>query len=134
MTFTSWFRQRRSGFSGRAPGHGKRAKARAGRGLVQKRGYQPRLEVLEDRCVPTVSILNGGGLGYVGNGGGGPPDVTGMAGPNSYIEVNNSTVTIFSPKATRTILDQHGIGDFFYNPAIGNQTVIAAPFSGQLIP
>lgn len=100
----------------------------------RRRRFQPWLERLEDRCVPTVSILNGGGNGYVGNGGGGPPDVTGMAGPSSYIEVTNSTVTIFSPKDPRTILAQDGINDFFFNPAIGNQTLIDQPFSGQLLP
>jgi hypothetical protein len=81
-------------------------------------------KLLEDRALLTVSIINGGGLGYVGNGGGVPPDITGAAGPNSYLEVSNSTVTLFSPKPGRTILAQDGIGDFFYNAAIGNQTPI----------
>jgi hypothetical protein len=94
------------------------------RSSERRRRFRPRLEVLEDRSVPTVSIINGGGLGYVGNGGGGPPDVTGAAGPSSYLEITNSTVTLFSPKLPRTILAQHSIGDFFYNPAIGNETPI----------
>ncbi len=81
------------------------------------------LERLEERTLLAVSILNGGGLGYAGNGGGGPPDVTGAAGPNSYLQIDNSTVTLFS-KAGGTILDQHGINDFFYNAAIGNETRI----------
>src|SRR5258706_2655631 len=82
------------------------------------------VEAMENRLLLSVSILNGGGSGYVGNAGGGPPDITGAAGPNSYLEVSNSTVTLFSPKANRTILAQDGIFDFFYNPAIGNQTRI----------
>jgi Ca2+-binding RTX toxin-like protein len=91
--------------------------------------FRPQLELLEDRRLLTVSIINGGGLGYAGNGGGGPPDVTGAAGPNSYLEVTNSTVTLFSPKPGGAILAQDGISDFFYNPAIGNQTQIDLPGS-----
>ena len=48
----------------------------------------------------TVSIINGNGLGYLGNGGGGPPDVTGAAGPNSYLEITNSTVALFNKNGT----------------------------------
>src|SRR6266567_3549451 len=78
------------------------------------------VERLEDRRLLSVSIINGtAGSGYVGNGGGNPPDVTGAAGPNSYLEVTNNPVTLFQ-KATGTILAQHEISDFFYNPAIGN--------------
>ena len=87
------------------------------------------LEALENRTLLSVSIINGGGLGYAGNGGGGPPDVTGAAGPNSYLEVTNSTVTLFSPKAGGAILTQRGINDFFYNPAAGNLTRIDLPGS-----
>src|SRR5207247_701696 len=82
------------------------------------------IEQLENRRLLSVAILNGGGLGYVGNGGGGPPDVTGAAGPNSYMEATNNTVTIFSPKATGAILASHSINDFFFNASIGNETKI----------
>src|SRR5260370_267446 len=68
-----------------------------------RRRFQPRMEVLEERSAPAVSILNGGGLGYAGNGDGGPPDVTGAAGPNSYLEITNDTVTLFSPKQSGAI-------------------------------
>src|SRR5712692_3753249 len=121
--FTSWIRQRRSVFSGRAPGHGKRAKARAGRGLAQKRPYQPRVEQLEERCVPAVSILNGGGLGYAGDANGSdPPDTSGAAGPSSYIEVTNANIQIYTPKATGTTVVSDNMFDFFYN--VGNLTAI----------
>ena len=106
--------------------------ASAGRRRTQ-RWFRPRLEVLEERSVPTVSILNGGGSGYLGNGGGGPPDVSGAAGPNSYIEVNN-TITIFNKQTGAPLTPADSIRDFFFNPAIGNETQIDAPFSGQLIP
>ena len=92
------------------------------------------MESLEQRQLLSVTIINGGGSGYVGNGGGGPPDVTGAAGPNSYLEINNTTVTLFSPKPGGAILAQDTIFDFFYNPAIGNETRIDVPFSGAFIP
>ena len=90
------------------------------------RQFRPQFEPLEQRALLTVSIINGNGLGYVGNdtGGGSPPDVTGAAGPNSYLEVNNNTITLYSPKPGRTILAQDGINDFFFNAAKGNQTLI----------
>src|SRR5437868_1832530 len=81
------------------------------------------IEPLEQRRLLSVSILNGGGSGYVGRGGGGPPDVTGAAGPNSYLEINNNTITLFN-KPNGTVLAQRGIGDFFYNATAGNQTLI----------
>jgi len=73
-----------------------------------------RLDALEDRTVPVSTILNGGGLGYAGNAGGGPPDVTGAAGPNSYIESSNSQLTIYNPKATGTVLASASPGTFFF--------------------
>jgi Ca2+-binding RTX toxin-like protein len=107
---------------------------RGGRARRRGLGRRAQIESLEQRKLLSVSILNNGGLGYVGNGGGGPPDVTGAAGPNSYLEINNSTVTLFSPKPGGAILAQHNISDFFYNSAIGNQTVIDQPFSAGFVP
>ncbi len=95
------------------------------------RQFRPRFEPLEPRTLLTVSIINGNGLGYIGNGGGGPPDVTGAAGPNSYLEIDNTTVTLFSPKPGGTILAQRGISDFFYNANAGNQTLIDQRFSAR---
>src|SRR5207302_3731488 len=98
-------------------------------------GSRAQLQMLEKRTLLAVSIINGGGSGYLGNGGGGPPDVTGAAGPSSYLEITNSTVTLFSPKGpSRTISATRGINDFLYNPLAGNQTRIDLPFSGALIP
>ncbi len=88
-------------------------------GRVRRLAFEP----LEDRQLLAVSILNGGGMGYVGNGGGGPPDITGAAGPNSYLEVSNSRITLFN-KADGSVIDTNGTNDFFYNAAIGNQTKI----------
>src|SRR5689334_10439522 len=83
-----------------------RAKRRSG-GLDAMRRAE--MQALERRTLLAVSIINGGGAGYLGNGGGGPPDVTGAAGPSSYLEVTNSTVTLFSPKPGGAILAQRGI-------------------------
>jgi hypothetical protein len=55
MMFTSSIQQLRSGFSGRATGHAKHAKARAGQGLARRRRTRPRLEHLEDRTAPSVT-------------------------------------------------------------------------------
>ncbi len=102
------------------------------RAFAFKRGYRRRLaiEALEDRRLLVVSILNGGGLGYAGNfDGSDPPDTCGAAGPSSYIEAINGTITIFT-KATGATLQTHGINDFFYNPAIGNESLISAGSCG----
>ena len=113
---------------------------RGGRGTRPARrwslGRRAQIELLEQRTLLSVTIINGGGSGYVGNGGGAPPDVTGAAGPNSYLEINNGTVTLFSPKPGGAILaqDAKGIGDFFYNAAIGNQALIDQPFSAGFVP
>src|SRR5260370_22603737 len=82
--------------------------------------YQPRVEVLEERSAPAVSILNGGGSGYAGLGGGGPPDVTGAARPHSYLESTHKTGTLFSPQPGRALLAPHGICALFFKPARGD--------------
>jgi len=68
------------------------------------------LERLEDRTVPSVSILNNSGNGYAGlsplsqaNASGYyyvPPDTNGAAGPSAYLETVNQTVTLYGNKAT----------------------------------
>src|SRR5438094_1942303 len=66
---------------------------------------QLRLEQLEDRSLPSVTIVNNGGLGYAGldfnqSGGYVPPDTCGAAGPSNYVETVNQELAIYSPKAT----------------------------------
>lgn len=122
MNFGSWIRKVASGFSAR--GSGKHAKSKAGRGLRQKKGYRPFVDLLEDRTVLSVSILNGGGLGYAGSSGGSPPDETGAAGPSCYIETSNGNLAIFAPKATGTVLATANPDTFFFTT--GGLTQITA--------
>src|SRR5215472_693350 len=64
------------------------------------------IEALEDRTVPSVSVLNNSGNGYAGmnfnqsSGGYVPPDTCGAAGPSAYVETVNQTLAIFNPKDT----------------------------------
>jgi Ca2+-binding RTX toxin-like protein len=105
-------------------------KGLASRAAALEASVRPVLEQLESRTLLSVSIINGAGSGYVGNGAGGPPDVTGAAGPSSYLEITNDTVTLFSPKPGGAILAQHGINDFFFNSAIGNESLIDSTSRG----
>src|SRR6478672_8579566 len=62
-----------------------------------------RLERLEERSVPAVSILNGGGyagLSFNQSGGYVPPDTSGAAGPTAYVETVNQSIELFPTKAT----------------------------------
>jgi hypothetical protein len=100
----------------------RRSAERLERGLVRR----AHIEALENRTLLSVTIINGGGLGYVGRGGGGPPDVTGAAGPSSYLEINNNAVTLFN-KPGGGVIAQQNINTFFFNPAIGNESLIYNP-------
>jgi uncharacterized repeat protein (TIGR01451 family) len=89
-------------FSRPVPSGGPRRPARrnAGRG-------RPRLEPLEDRTLPSVTIAstNNNGNGYSAldfnhSGGYTPPDTQGAAGPTSYVETVNQTVALYGNKST----------------------------------
>ncbi len=91
----------------------------------RRRSLPGGLERLEGRTLLAVSILNGGGLGYAGTyDNSDPPDTCGAAGPSSYIEAINRTITIYAPDLTGTVEATHGINDFFFNPSIGNESLI----------
>jgi uncharacterized repeat protein (TIGR01451 family) len=94
------------------------------------RSARPRLEALEDRTLPSVTIApsNNSGNGYVGltidktaplDGGFVPPDTQGAAVPSEYVQSANLTYAIFSPKATGTTSALRGIQDFFTNASTG---------------
>lgn len=97
-----------------------RPKARSSLSLAR---FQPQFERLEDRALLTVSIINAGGLGYAGNGSGGPPDETGAAGPNSYIETSNGTLSIFNKATGATLVPSVNPDTFFFTT--GGLTQIA---------
>ncbi len=84
-------------------------------------------EALENRTLLSVSIFNGGGLGYAGDASGGdPPDTCGAAGPSSYIETTNGNVKIFSPKATGSSVVSQTSDNFFFSNSIGNETQVGS--------
>src|SRR5579884_1022503 len=77
----------------------------------RRRPVRLRLVQLESRVAPAVSLLNH--LDGIGFNGSAPPDTCGAAGPNSYIETANSTVTIYN-KTTNAVIASDGLYDFLY--------------------
>src|SRR5438132_3878375 len=80
-----------------------------------------RLELLEDRMVPSVTIAatNNSGQGYAAldfnqSGGYVPPDTCGAAGPTNYVETVNQTVAIYSPKATGATATTSSLSTFWF--------------------
>src|SRR6516165_4883953 len=60
-----------------------------------------RLEVLEDRSVPSITIANNyAGLDFNHSQGFIPPDTCGAGGPTNYVETVNQELAIYIPKAT----------------------------------
>src|SRR5437879_13745678 len=88
---------------------------------AKSRRSRLRLEILEDRTVPSVSIAttNNNGQGFTAldfnqSGGYVPPDTNGAAGPTNYVETVNQTVAIYSPKATGASATTSSLGTFWY--------------------
>jgi hypothetical protein len=133
MMFTSWIPQLTSVRSGHVPRHGKHAKARGGRGLLHKERYKPRLEVLEDRSAPAVSILNGAGSGFAGTADGGDPqDTNGAAGPSSYVEGSGFTVAIFNKVTGAPVTPSDSFSHFLFT--VGGLTKITPTPAGLATP
>jgi hypothetical protein len=76
----------------------------------RSRAGRPQLEQLESRLVPTVQLLNNFG-GLVS---GAPPDTCGAAGPNSYLETVNTSVSIYDKGNGSTIVSTD-MFTFFFN-------------------
>src|SRR5438034_11481767 len=79
---------------------------------------RPAFETLEDRTVPTVSVLNNGGNGYAGlnfgqSGGYVPPDTCGAAGPSVYVETVNQALAVYNPKSTGASALRDTLAHFF---------------------
>jgi hypothetical protein len=128
--FALWNRQLMLGFSRTI--QGRHRKARNGCRFLEKRRFQPFLEILEERTLPTVNLLNNfTGLASDGNG---PPDTCIAAGTTSYVETVNQTVSI-TPKATGIMSTSHTFQDFFINPQFdGGRLPKASPTSFQTDP
>jgi uncharacterized repeat protein (TIGR01451 family) len=78
-----------------------------------------RLEPLDDRIVPTVSVLNNSGGGYAAlsfnqSGGYVPPDTDGAAGPSAYVETVNQEIALYPNKATGAGAVTDGLSHFLF--------------------
>ena len=83
------------------------------------------VERLEDRTVPSVSVLNNGGNGYAAlnfnqSGGYIPPDTNGAAGPSNstnpgvYVETVNQAVALYGNRATGTPATTAALSTFWF--------------------
>ncbi|MBI3411108.1 MAG: DUF11 domain-containing protein [Planctomycetes bacterium] len=76
---------------------------------------QPLVERLEDRTVPTVSVVSSyTGLDFNQSGGYVPPDTAGAAGPSNYVESVNQELAIYSPKATGATQVKDSFSHFYF--------------------
>jgi uncharacterized repeat protein (TIGR01451 family) len=97
----------------------RRTAGRRGRRRHSTLFCRPAPERLEDRTVPSVSLLNNNGNGYAGlsfnqSGGYVPPDTCGAAGPSVYVETVNQTVAIYSPKASGASATTSSLSSFLF--------------------
>jgi hypothetical protein len=81
-----------------------------------RRSHRLELERLEDRIVPSLTLLSDYiGLDSKGVGGGGePPDNQGAAGPSSVVEAVNQGIAIYSPKSTGSSAVTDTLGHFYF--------------------
>jgi uncharacterized repeat protein (TIGR01451 family) len=89
--------------------------------LISRRARKWRLAVekLEDRTVPSVTILNNNGSGYAAlsfnqSGGYVPPDTCAAAGPSVDVETVNQTLAIYNPKSTGSSASTDSLAHFFF--------------------
>ena len=86
--------------------------------FAQRKGwFRPRLEALENRIAPAVSVT--GSFSGIGNTGWTPPNPGAAAGPNYVVETVNESVAIFS-KATGTQVSQETLQTLFSGFANGS--------------
>jgi hypothetical protein len=85
------------------------------------RRHRPHLERLEDRTLPSVTIAppNNNGNGYLGTHfsqtqGYVPPDTCGAAGPNTYVETVNQTVSLYHPAVDAATSTSSTFSNFWY--------------------
>src|SRR5207244_700035 len=91
------------------------------RRMVRRGGSSCQLTVerLEDRTVPSVSIVNNAGNGYAAlnfgqSGGYVPPDTCGAAGPGVYVETVNQALAIYNPKSTGSSAVTDSLSHFLF--------------------
>jgi uncharacterized repeat protein (TIGR01451 family) len=112
-TWQKWLKQMSRSLL--ATGHRSRPASRA------RRSRRPRLETLENRTLPSVTIAptNNNGQGYTAldfnhSGGYVPPDTQGAAGPSAYVETVNQTVGLYGSKATGTPATTSSLSNFWF--------------------
>jgi Bacterial Ig domain len=89
------------------------------------RSMRPMFELLEDRSLPSVTILSGtDGLDFAATGDGAPPDTIAAAGPNHIVEMVNTDIAIYT-KAGAQVFHQD-LSQFFGSVFAGN--AISDPF------
>src|SRR5262249_40406079 len=92
-----------------------RLAARTGRRAIIATRRRPRLEALEDRTLPAVTLLNNySALDFNHSQGFVPPDTCGAAGPTNYVETVNQEVAIYSPKATGSTQVLDSLSHFYF--------------------
>jgi uncharacterized repeat protein (TIGR01451 family) len=87
-----------------------------GRKLHPSRRARPRLEALEDRTTPSVTVgSNYAGLSFNESSGGfTPPDSQGAAGPSAVVETVNQTVALYPNKLTSTNAQTAALSTFWF--------------------
>lgn len=86
---------------------------------------RPTVELLEDRCVPAVTLLSGiDGLDFASTQDGAPPDTIAAAGPSHIVEMVNTDIAIYTKVGSQVF--HQDLGQFFASVQSGN--ALSDPF------
>lgn len=86
---------------------------------------RPAIELLEDRWLPSVTLLSGvDGLDFANTGDGAPPDTIAAVGPNHVVEMVNTDIAVYT-KAGSQVFHQD-LSQFFASVQTGN--ALSDPF------
>src|SRR5262245_66462675 len=86
---------------------------------------RPAVELLEDRSLPSVTLVSGtDALDFAGTADGAPPDTIAAAGPNHIVEMVNTDIAIYTKAGA--LVFQQDLSQFFGSVFAGN--AISDPF------